>query len=145
MLESTKLCQHFIVMSFLCFALFFIESLTGLDSAPSTLFMLAMTFLMGASKGMEVILMQIPRHMLSLIHMLNLIHMLSLIHMLRKMLMQMLMLMRWQVLTLTKVRGSQRVPLDNVSKQLKIFLLILSQIWISWKTRIFVAHCLERK
>ena len=39
-----KLSQHFIVMSFLCFALFFIESLTGLDSAPSTLFMLASVY-----------------------------------------------------------------------------------------------------
>ena len=143
MLESTKLCQHFIVMSFLCFALFFIESLdwTQLRRLYLCCQVCTMTFLMGANKGMEVILMQIPRHMLSLIHMLNLIHMLSLIHILMKM----LMLMRWQVLTLTKVRGSQRVPLDNVSKQFKIFLVILLQIWISWKSRIFVAHCLERK
>ena len=101
MLESTKLCQHFIVMSFLCFALFFIESLTGLDSALRLCWQVCtctMTFLMRANKGMEVILMQVPMHVLNLIHML----------------MKMLMLMIWQVLTLTKVKGIQRVLLDNV-------------------------------
>ena len=101
MLESTKLCQHFIVMSFLCFVLFFIENLTRPDSALRLCLywqVCTMTFLMRANKGMEVILMQVPMHVLNLIHML----------------MKMLMLMIWQVLTLTKVKGIQRVLLDNV-------------------------------